>query len=51
MTVDKYVQLQNPVSKNYVKIDRESGIIIGYSKTKYKNIKFMGKEIIDGEYK
>ena len=48
---DKYVQLQNPVSKSYVKVDVESGKIIDHSKNKYKGIKFIGKEIIDGEYK
>ena len=41
MNTLRFVQLQNPRTKNYVKIDRKLGLIIGYKKTPYKNIKFI----------
>ena len=34
----KYVQLKNPKTGKYVKINRHEGIIVGSKKTPYKNI-------------
>jgi len=35
----RYVQIQNPKSRNWVKIDRARGIILGYREKPWKNIK------------
>ena len=35
---ERYVQIQNPKSKKWVKIDRKLGKIIGRKSTPYKNI-------------
>jgi hypothetical protein len=39
------VQLKNPKTGRYVKVDRDAGMIIGYKKTEgpYKNIPIAGK--------
>jgi len=38
MKNNRYVQLQNPKTKMWVKIDIELGMIISRKKTPYKNI-------------
>ena len=35
---NRFVQIQNPKSKKWVKIDRVLAKIIGYKSTPYKNI-------------
>jgi len=37
----RYVQLRNPLTKNYVKVDRKVGKIVGRKKTPYKNVKLI----------
>ena len=34
----RFVQLRNPKSGRYIKIDRKNGVIIGTKKTPYKNV-------------
>lgn len=40
---DRFVQLRNPISKMYVKVDRKSGMIVSRKRTPYKNIPIRGK--------
>ncbi len=40
----KFVQLQNPRTKRYIKVDCTNGIIVSSKKTPYKNV-----EIIKGK--
>ena len=35
---ERFVQIQNPKSKQWVKIDRKLGKIVGHKSTPYKNI-------------
>ena len=41
----RYVQACNPITKRFVKIDRQTGSIVSHKKTggPYKNIKIKGK--------
>ena len=41
----RWVQACNPITKTYVKIDRQLGRIVSHKRTKgaYKNIKIVGK--------
>ncbi len=41
--IDRFVQLRNPKSKMYVKVDRKSGMIVGRKRTPYKNIWIKGQ--------
>ncbi len=40
----RYIQLRNPKSGNWVKIDRKLGIILGYRDKPWKNIKVIEKQ-------
>lgn len=45
----KFVQLQNPRTKRYIKIDRINGIIVSSKKTPYKNVEVIKRKKPDDE--
>lgn len=41
--MERFVQVRNPRTGRYVKVDRKEGLVLGSKRTPYKNVKLITK--------